>query len=1507
MNTLKALASLLNQQASTTPNYITLSDTTLERDGVSALVKSDFERDSGDIKIVVNPGDIPSDPSGTSFKLAGTLPTTASDSFLSLRGNQVELEFSILNNNVSFTLTITLAPSWTLKTSYPFTDYSILKSVDVSSSPQPTMIFYSDPDTSVEPEIVAGNNLHFETSLTQVFEQVEQLLSATKSQPKTTTPQLSGRIWQGTSGQLADLYAPLGADFSLSLFGTNNAISLSDSRIGLRIQETTDESGNATTIQSAYVGAKISLANKEGTQVPLDILTMVGLGGGASDLRFMIHPPEGFVTTIDNIGSLIGGNTWDTVLAGAPNKLRQLLDEFGLLSFTANFSLSPFGVTSTMLTVGTLQAWDLADNFVIDSFSLSWLMLNLNSTSINTVSLEGKLTLLKKYKFDILIQVPKLILECSFTGELNVIIFLSDIVTAFGGTPISSDTQTGLSSFTFSSMSLLLDNSGTPMTMNFQCAGSIKIASVEVDFALLINIAKPPFDIRLALILGGYQLIGEYKQQNGDTVFDATWKDEDNPIGLETIIDALGFDLPEIPVGLDLALTELELIYNITKSELVFEATSKNYGKAIFVMLQPKTGVNAGKSVYLFRMLFGDNFNLGFKDLPLVGKVFDGDLGSIKNLQVQFASGDLSADDVTEINKLVQENPIPIPQGVTGTAVALKKGFNIGAEINLGSKQLPLTTGGAATAPVNPVPTQAPPAVPPAGNATWININQSIGPVTLDRIGVRYEKGWVWLLIDADFKLAMLGASLQGLSLGFKLPKKSESVDFAVQLNGMAIAYESGPLSIAGGFLRFVDKQNNDDYLGEASVKATSFSLMAIGGYAPKDSSFFIFVHLTAPLGGPPFFFITGLAGGLGINRSLVLPEIDHLTDYPLMPASNTFPISLGNTDPAATLAKTLGQVENYIYPQAGEYWLAAGLDFTSFEMIEAFALITVAFGVKLEIALLGVAHITVPKGDPEPIVYLEIALEARFEPDAGLIAVDGRITPASYIYAGLVHISGGFAFYIWYSGEHEGDFVVTIGGYNPRFTKPDHYPSVPRLQLVYQVGPLMIKGQAYFALVPHMLMAGLSIEATWQSGPIKAWFNAGIDFLLGWKPFHYEADAYIHLGASFTAHVWFVTIRITIHVGVDLSIWGPPFGGKAKIDLDIISFTIRFGDDPRQPTIDWPQFKESFLPLNSKQASRTNNVTTKAASAPVDPNINLCTAKLNSGMLQDMKKEDTSSFFSWMVDPNHFVIEANTVIPSKTAQYNDFTVNSTFADGSAFTYIGDKTGNDVPPAPTAYYDRTQKPSGLSWTDNFGVLPMTLASNEFDVEHVVELTRYADSGSEKGNQDPDSYTETVDTVSVAPIIKNSQHALWGATAADMNGDRFVNDTLVGFQLLPIISHPQVTLKADYWSMLLDSNKNIEWTLSTPTISTDDTFNATLSDEGRQLSYTRDSSQVTCANYELSDLTNNTVSEARNNIVSSLTDLGLAIRNTKINVSGLASYPLYDWPLIRSLGEEKASS
>ena len=158
---------------------------------------------------------------------------------------------------------------------------------------------------------------------------------------------------------------------------------------------------------------------------------------------------------------------------------------------------------------------------------------------------------------------------------------------------------------------------------------------------------------------------------------------------------------------------------------------------------------------------------------------------------------------------------------------------------------------------------------------------------------------------------------------------------------------------------------------------------------------------------------------------------------------------------------------------------------------------------------------------------------------------------------------------------------MVTMGGYHPAFNVPSHYPQVPRLGVNWQVVPeLSIKGDMYFALCAHAFMAGGHLEALYESGPLKAWFKAGADFLISWQPYHYDAEIYIDLGASYTYHL-FGTHQITLDLGADVHIWGPEFAGTADIHILIFDISVAFGPSgtATPDPISWDDFKQKCLP----------------------------------------------------------------------------------------------------------------------------------------------------------------------------------------------------------------------------------------------------------------------------------------------------------------------------------------
>ena len=250
-----------------------------------------------------------------------------------------------------------------------------------------------------------------------------------------------------------------------------------------------------------------------------------------------------------------------------------------------------------------------------------------------------------------------------------------------------------------------------------------------------------------------------------------------------------------------------------------------------------------------------------------------------------------------------------------------------------------------------------------------------------------------------------------------------------------------------------------------------------------------------------------------------------------------------------------------------------------------------------------------------------------------------------SYVFDKDCKLTGGFAFYTWFSGDHEGDFVVTLGGYHPKFKRPAHYPVVPRLGLDWKKGDIRVTGELYFALTPSCLMAGGKLSAVYDIGWAKAWFDAYADFIISWKPFHYDIAIGVSIGASATVRVdlglFTVSMTFKFELGADLHLWGPDFAGEAKVKFYVVSFTVRFGatGSATAKPICWGDFSKSFLP-NEKAV---NAVT------------------YSGGLLQEWLKEGTDTRIP-IVNAQELALNVQSMTPCTKVSWHDKTTDGSTA-----------------------------------------------------------------------------------------------------------------------------------------------------------------------------------------------------------------------------------------------------
>lgn len=590
---------------------------------------------------------------------------------------------------------------------------------------------------------------------------------------------------------------------------------------------------------------------------------------------------------------------------------------------------------------------------------------------------------------------------------------------------------------------------------------------------------------------------------------------------------------------------------------------------------------------------------------------------------------------------------------------SFNKGLNLSASISVGRLNLLDFLGGSDDAPSGPavpggMPETAPVTTAPDEQLTsmstrWVKTDKTIGPFFVKRIGFGYDAPRVMIKIDGGVNLSCVVMTLLGFGISYPLNKITtdikkilEAIEF--HLDGASLALDMGPVAIGGGLLKVSDDPLQLD--GTLMLRVGTFTLGAIGSYADLNGtpSLFIFAAFQQILGGPPYFVVAGLAFGFGINRALEIPPVDEVYNFPLVKAAID-PSYLGTKLDLRDVSDKLGR---YIYPSAGNFWMAAGLKFLSFGMINGFVLATGSVGIQFQIALLGLARVQVPpqlsgSSEVEPIASAELALKVCLSLSSGVLAVEGQLTENSFILSRQCRLIGGFAFYCWFCPEHLGDFVVTLGGYHPRFVPPTHYPAVPRLGLQWSVSRyLSITGGLYFALTPSCCMAGGKLDAVFAMGNLRAWFYAYADFLISWKPFYYDVALGVGIGVSYTLRVLGISKTFGIELSARLHLWGPPFGGIAHVSWWVISFDINFGNQKKAEPgpIDWEEFHRSFLP----QPDNTAN-----AAAHQDPVINKI--RIASGLIREQENEGGPSLKVVNAHQFSFVTEAS--VPCTRLQLN--------------------------------------------------------------------------------------------------------------------------------------------------------------------------------------------------------------------------------------------------------------
>ncbi|WCM63788.1 DUF6603 domain-containing protein [Paenibacillus polymyxa] len=621
---------------------------------------------------------------------------------------------------------------------------------------------------------------------------------------------------------------------------------------------------------------------------------------------------------------------------------------------------------------------------------------------------------------------------------------------------------------------------------------STRLTGEWSDIALLIESAGDPeqttvsFSMKLQLTQILFADMKVELPESGTPQYYVTyaWETLEHPdkLDLQQMLDVLIKGL-YIPEGINLTLDDARFIYDLQEKHMTLEGKTEKYGgEAVLVGIEDHDKWNFYFSVLFDRSLEIEKFpmfNLDTKFLA-AGQIHY----TMSSVPIQ---GDSDLADKINNHITIESLKIKEEDSVTaGSSLSLQVDvFGLGTRFSmLGDSPCSYQT---VSSPVNlnvSDESQLSVLLQPEGQSpiTWLSYSGEIGPLKLKRAGVTFQKGELEFVIEAHVMISGLMISLEGLTVSFSLESRSVNVS----LNGLGVLFDSGAVTISGSLVGTLESVN---FNGSLVISTEDFSIYAIGGYTviQDEPSLFVYAVLNYPLGGPIFFFVTGLAAGFGFNRLLRVPgDVEGVAEYPFVKWAMGKDQPSMDGDIEALVSRTLSDLskDRIVEPALGENWLAFGVRFTTFEFIKSFALLTMSFP-ENDIHLLGYSTLEFPKNGLT-FAQAELELMATFSLKRGMLEVLGHVGNA-FIFSDQCKVEGDFAFTYWFDGDHEGDFVVSLGGFHPAY-KSTHYPDLDRLRMAWNVADfLKLKGEMYFAMDPRAVMGGVKFDALFEISGLSA------------------------------------------------------------------------------------------------------------------------------------------------------------------------------------------------------------------------------------------------------------------------------------------------------------------------------------------------------------------------------------------------------------------------------------
>ncbi|GAA3829483.1 DUF6603 domain-containing protein [Streptomyces chiangmaiensis] len=435
------------------------------------------------------------------------------------------------------------------------------------------------------------------------------------------------------------------------------------------------------------------------------------------------------------------------------------------------------------------------------------------------------------------------------------------------------------------------------------------------------------------------------------------------------------------------------------------------------------------------------------------------------------------------------------------------------------------------------------------GSGKGIALPVDRAPAALRAPSVNLSSSDGGLRLTTFFRASLLGfgdAAVEGTGLDVR-PAGDGFTATPAAPTGIRLTLDLGPVK-GGGILG----EQGGEYRGALSFSVGVVDVRAFGILRPSPPSVLIALsaEFTPPVELGLAFTLNAVGGLLGIGRALdrvALAEVvqaGHLDDL-LFPA-----------DPAAAAPRILTTL-GAVFPERAGNTVVGPMFRVGWGRPVSF--VTADVGVVLElpsgvVAILGRLRVALP-APQAPVLDLRASIAGVVDAANGLVEINTSLAGSRLLTSS---VEGGLALRV--KTGQDATFILSAGGFHPRYTPLQNFPTPKRLSIPISDSPLLkIVFSGYFALTPGTVQAGAELSAVIGSRSTGVSGRLSFDALVRWEP---SFGVVLDLGGSFAlrfADETLCSVGLRVHMEGPTPCWY--IAGRASVSFLFLDVSFPFDE----------------------------------------------------------------------------------------------------------------------------------------------------------------------------------------------------------------------------------------------------------------------------------------------------------------------------------------------------------